>query len=127
MNAPDYSFPAERRLSKQKQIQSVFDRGEFFEGEFCHLIRGERTPGEPTRAAFVVSRKTAGRATERNRIKRLMRESFRLKLPDLAEGWPLVLLATRRARGSLKRQDIDADLQALLERASLLSDGGETP
>ena len=123
MGRSDCSFSAERRLSKQKQVQAVFDRGEFFEGQYCHLIRGDWDGDLPTRAAFVVSQKTASRATERNRIKRLMRESFRLRIPDLQEGWPLVFLATREAHGDLKRQDFDADLGTLLEQAGLLKPG----
>lgn len=85
------------------------------------MFQGERDE-EPTRAAFVVSQDTAAKATERNRIKRLMRESFRLHLPRIQEGWPLVLLATRRSHGELKRQDFDRDLDDRLAEAGLYAD-----
>lgn len=116
----DYSFPKDRRLTRDKEVQTVFDEGDFFKGDYCHLIRGEYDPDSITRVAFVVSQKTASKSTERNRIKRLMRESYRLKLPELEEGWPLIFLATREAHGDLKRQDIDSDLDALLKKADLV-------
>lgn len=122
MADPDLSFPPSRRLTRQDAIQRVFDEGDFFRGTYCHLFRGE-ADAKPTRAAFVVSRKTASRAVERNRIKRLMRESFRLRLPGLREGWPLVILATRRAHGELKRQDFDEEFDALFREAGLHAPG----
>lgn len=86
------------------------------------MFRGERDDG-PTRAAFVISEKSASQATLRNRIKRLMRESFRLLKPDLREGWPLVFLATRAVHDELSRQDFDRDVQDHLREAGILADG----
>jgi len=82
------------------------------------MFRGERDD-RPTRAAFVISEKSASRATLRNRIKRLMRESFRLVKPDLQEGWPLIFLATRSVHEGLSRQDFDRDVRAHLREAGI--------
>lgn len=75
----------------------------------------------PFRAAFVVSAKSASLATERNRIKRLFRESLRRRLDDLPPNHHVVLLATRKVHGDLKRQDIDRDLDPLLDESGLVS------
>lgn len=118
----DLSFPPERRLNQSEAIQSVLDRGDIHKGQYCHLFLGEPDDAK-TRAAFVISEKSASRATLRNRIKRLMRESFRLLQPRLEEGWPLVFLARRNVDDSLKRQDFDEDFRTLLSEAGILRDG----
>ncbi|MFB6347407.1 MAG: ribonuclease P protein component [bacterium] len=117
----DLSFPPERRLTKSTRIQSILNRGNIFKGKYCHLFLGERDD-KMTRAAFVVSEKSASKATLRNRLKRLMRESFRLLQPELEEGWPLVFLAKRNVHSDLKRQHFDRDLQDLMGEAGILQD-----
>jgi ribonuclease P protein component len=120
----DLSLPPERRLSRSSTIQSIFDEGDIFKGRYCHLFRGQKNQGL-TRAAFVVSEKSASKATLRNRIKRLMRESFRLLQPKFdEEGWPLVLVATRSVHDGLKRQDFDADIRGHLDRAGIIEASG---
>lgn len=123
--SPDLSLPPERRLGRSTVIQEILDDGTIFKGRYCHTFRGERDE-KPTRAAFVVSRKSARQATDRNRIKRLMREGFRLLQPDFEEGWPLVFVATRAVHGDLKRQDFDEDIRKHLTEAGVL-EGVEEP
>ncbi len=89
------------------------------------MFRGERDD-QPTRAAFVISKKSASQATLRNRIKRLMRESFRLMKPNLREGWPLVFLATRSVHEELSRQDFDRNIRDHLRKAEILTDEAMT-
>lgn len=115
----DLSFPADRRLSSSKSIQSILNDGDLYKGDFCHLFHGERDD-KLTRAAFIVSSKSASKATFRNRIKRLIRESFRLKQNDIEEGWPLVFVATRKVHKELRRQDFDRDLENHFEEAGIL-------
>ena len=117
--SPDLSLPPERRLSRSKVIQSILDDGTIFKGKYCHTFVGQ-PDDKPTRAAFVVSRKSARKATDRNRIKRLMRESFRLLQPNFEEGWPLVFVATRSVHGDLNRQDFDEDIREHLSDAGIL-------
>lgn len=58
----------------------------------------------PTRAGFVVSKKTHKRAVKRNRLKRLMRESYRLlqkegKIDKSQEYLSLIFVGFERALG----------------------------
>jgi len=114
----ELTLPRKHRLTRQKEIENVFEEGTFFEGNYCHLIRAS-SPNEYCRAAFIVSKKTAASAVARNRIKRLMKESFRLKINRVKSGSRLIFLATRKASKNLSRADFDSELEDLLDRADL--------
>ena len=60
---------------------------------------------------------------DRNRIKRLMKESYRQLLPQIKErGYWLVFLATRAAKPELKRQDFDPLVRWLCQEAKVLEE-----
>ena len=73
------------------------------------------------RVGFTVGKKVGGAVT-RNRAKRLMRESFRLLEPGLAQGFDFVFVSRSRLP-HLKRQAVDASLSRLLGSAGLLHKG----
>ncbi len=52
-----------------------------------------------SRFAFIVSTKIDKRATARNRIRRLLRESVRLLLPNLPSGFDVVLIVKNKNVG----------------------------
>lgn len=66
------------------------------------------------KAACVISKKTAARAADRNRIRRRCREILRSGLPLLAKGTILVLYAKKDAvKASFS--DMKADIEKLLK------------
>lgn len=72
------------RLKKKSAFQATYRiRHSYCIGGVVLWVGKKKTdPGIPTKVGFVVSTKTHKRSVRRNRLKRLMRESYRLLLKD---------------------------------------------
>ena len=82
-----FTFRKEERLSKEKQIQELFDKGSsFYLFPFKVFILRHPDPAAPVHQVLIsVSKKLFGRAVDRNLIKRRIRESYRLQKELLPE------------------------------------------
>jgi ribonuclease P protein component len=102
-------FPRSGRLLKPDEFDAVFQRGRRVQGKLLNAIActgGARQ----ARLGLTVSRKTAPRAVDRNRIKRQVRESFRLQRAQLP---PLDIVISARP-GSATANNLE--LRAALEK-----------
>jgi ribonuclease P protein component len=109
------------RLSRSAEFERVYRQGRSTANRHLILYAFPNAAAERPRLGLSVSRKVGG-AVERNRVKRLLRESFAQAESGLAPGNDLVVVA-RPSAGELAERDglagIDAALGELLAKAGL--------
>lgn len=105
------------RLRRNERFQEIRQKGKAYSSDLLVLCA---LPNQlpHNRFGFAVSSRIGG-AVERNRIKRQLRESMRLRLADLKPGWDIVVIARRPIR-SADFWSMDAACARLLGRAHLL-------
>jgi ribonuclease P protein component len=97
-------------------FQRVWDDGKSYSHPLV-ILRARANGMEQCRFGFVAGKKM-GKATKRNRAKRLLREALRLRLPTIAPGWDIIVIA-RSGAEQATFQDIDTAIENLLQRAKL--------
>jgi len=75
----NFEFPRQSRLLTAGDFRSVFDKAEIKISNRNFLLLARRNNLQTARIGFVLSKKNIKLAVDRNRIKRLTRESFRLQ------------------------------------------------
>ena len=79
-----YTFKKEEKLKSRKTIEQLFKEGKSFSVfPFRILWEIKEANSSPLQTGFAVSSKHFKKAVDRNRIKRLMREAYRLQKNDL--------------------------------------------
>ncbi len=110
-------LPKENRLTKSRDFDAVYKKGRFFGTKFFGLKYMENGLAA-TRAGFVVSTKISKSAVKRNRLKRQMREVFRLNLDKIKPGMDISIITKPGAAG-MEYNDIERDLLFALKKAGL--------
>jgi ribonuclease P protein component len=82
MESNGRSFPRTARLTTSDQYQRVFAESTRVSNKAITLLACANEEGFP-RLGLAISKKCARRAVQRNRIKRLVRESFRMRQKEL--------------------------------------------
>lgn len=109
---PGYGFPRELRLTEPSQFKAVFNQATIKVSNRYLLILARDNNHEASRLGLVIGKKNIPRAFQRNRIKRLLRNSFRLNQSLLA-GLDIVILA-RSNMSSLDNSQVTEQIQRLL-------------
>jgi ribonuclease P protein component len=117
---PPLRLPRPMRLKRNRDFTAVRQQGQRLVNG-C-LIANWKTlsPGAQSRVGVIASRKL-GAAVERNRARRLLRETFRLHQHDLFQPVTMVLVATPSIVGK-RLGDVERDFLTAMRRAKLLKE-----
>jgi len=108
-------LPKQARLLNKTDYNAVFNKSvKVSNSLFLILIR--KTNQQPARLGLVISKKVDKRAVQRNRIKRLIRESFRNKSFEVA--CDFVILARAKA-AQCNNQQIFESIDELWQQAQI--------
>lgn len=77
-NKTDQSFPRQEKLKNKKQIDLLFEKGKWQTCGALRLISYVDEHTDSLKFGVSVSKRYFKKATDRNRIKRLLREAYRL-------------------------------------------------
>lgn len=108
------AFPRRHRLLEPHQFQAVFDSPDYRASQNAFLLLARENELDHPRLGLVVGRRKAKRAVDRALIKRLGRESFRLRTGELS-GLDIVILL-RRPPASLDRNELGGELERAWQR-----------
>lgn len=110
-------LPRERVLKVQSDFEDLKQNGERFVGR-CFVANWRREPEAVVSRFAVIAGKKVGNAVHRNRLKRLLREVFRLNQYHLPHTVSLVLVARRALWGKVF-VDVDKEFRFFLKKTGL--------
>lgn len=103
-----FSLPKVCRLKKNKNFQKIYRSGKSFANR--QLVLYILPNGGKARRVGFAAGKRLGNAVVRNRIKRLLREAYRLNQHKLADGYDIIIVG----RQPLIGESLSAAVKALL-------------
>ena len=110
-----FSFKKEDRILKRSEFLEITRSGRKLQNDgFIAFFKPGRF--DSPRLGITVTRKV-GKAAQRNRVKRLVREYFRLNRQHLNQNWDINIVAKKKA-ADLSSEKVDSFLQDLFEKIS---------
>lgn len=105
-------------LRKDEDFRSIYKKGKSVAGKY--LVVFYRKNGLSfNRRAFLASKKV-GNSVQRNRARRLMKESYRQLESRLPQGWDLIFIARRNILPA-KCGDVEKNMIGLMKKTGLLA------
>ncbi|WP_106626031.1 ribonuclease P protein component [Selenomonas massiliensis] len=121
MDEKRYTLPRAKMIKRRSDFQLVYQRGVSVAGRrmILYVLRDPRVAG---RVGFAAGKKL-GCAAVRSRVKRLLREAYRLMQHELRRDVGILLIG-RAGLVEGKMQDAAQDLRTLARRAKIFAAGG---
>lgn len=119
--AHTFSFGKAERLKSKKAIDELFDHGQSFHVPGIKVLWMHDATATCTKAGVAVSSRHFKKATDRNRVKRLLREAYRLQKNQLAAGACLILFFIFTGKELPGYEQVYKSIGLALKRLSKLS------
>ena len=116
-----FGLPKEARLAKRAEFLRVYEQGFRIEGRFMTVFLMPNASGLH-RVGITATKKAIGKAHDRNRAKRLLRETFRLSKIEL-NAIPVKYDWVLNARRSLLRAKLEKPLAEFREIVDRVANG----
>lgn len=104
------------KLTQNKEFRVVYRKGKSYSNELL-VLYVYKTKNDYTRFGISVSKKV-GKSVVRNRVKRLIKESYRLNCHKIKKGYDLVFIA-RTLSSNKNYTSIENSLINLVKKAGL--------
>lgn len=116
---PDGKFAKKEHILKTRDFSKVYRKGSSRRAGNLVLYR---LPNglEYSRIGFSISSKRAALATRRNRIRRVLREIFRLSKKDFKKGFDIVMVLRKDFAGRILYKDVEGIFMKLAREAGLV-------
>ena len=114
------------KLRKNVQFRTVYRRGKSLSNDklVLYVFKNRRNRDEKgnlyNKVGFSISKKV-GKSVVRSRVKRLMRESFRLNYEKIEEGYDFVFIA-RMSINDKSFFEVEKSMMNLFKKAGLIKD-----
>jgi ribonuclease P protein component len=112
-------LPKQHRFPFRKDFDPLKKQGKLVQGPLFSLLIAPTLKSQPSRFGFIVSTKVHNRASERNRLKRLMSEGIQRILPELKPGYNVVFLVRKKAVG-IGLAEIASEIRLIFKKVNLL-------
>ncbi len=114
-NTAGYGLARNRRLTESSQYRRVFSDNFRVSDQYWTLLVSPKSPSEEgARLGLAIAKKSIGHAVDRNHLKRLLRESFRLNRSKL--GSVDIVVMARRDCAVADNQILQASLRRLWKK-----------